>query len=500
MKITILISLLSILLTNHARSNNAIYTAEDTVQPRHKVTLREAHIGDLEIDTRLLDSYLELPENERSFYLQSRKIFEENPEVDFTDPKIVNTAKKLDIPLMGGPMLGRLNEEGVSIWLRPATTQKHTIAVYGADGREEKSYDFNPTLAGLDERVDLQGLSANTSYTYSVYVEEEKVAGGEIKTAPKEEDRETFSIAFGSCFHKIGLHNPNLINQILGRSPDAMMILGDIAVDDRRNLFNMHLADYLLRDVSKPWRELSANIPLYTSWDDHDYFDDDLGGVPEGFTEEDRVKIRELWEQNWINPPNGHTGIYFNDRVGPVEMIMLDTRSLRDNERRMEYGAYLGSEQLTWLKEKLKNSTAPYKVISSGTMWSDYISKGKDSWGTWDPKAREELFDFIVEEKIPGVLLISGDRHGARAFTIPHESGFGFHEFQVATLSGVPGPEVFADDSSTQLFGYAGLDLIAFGEFTFIHENGDQKVEFRLIDQYGEIMEEITVPYEKLSP
>src|SRR5690606_29057062 len=119
------------------------------------------------------------------------------------------------------------------------------------------------------------------------------------------------------------------------------------------------------------------------------------------------------------------------------------------------------------LKRVLRNSDAPYKVISSGTMWSDYITPGKDSWGTWDTEGREELFDFIEAENISGVLLVSGDRHGARGFTIPRSSGFKFYEFGIASLGGVPGPDAMAKDASSQLFGYDGEGLVAFGEFTF---------------------------------
>lgn len=46
--------------------------------------------------------------------------------------------------------------------------------------------------------------------------------------------------------------------------------------------------------------------------------------------------------------------------------------------------------------------------------------------GVNDPEGREELFSFIEENNISGVLLISGDRHGARGFTIPRKSDFGF--------------------------------------------------------------------------
>ncbi|HKL32221.1 MAG TPA: alkaline phosphatase D family protein, partial [Tangfeifania sp.] len=325
-------------------------------------------------------------------------------------------------------------------------------------------------------------------------------AKGNFTTAPVSGEKDIFRLAFGSCFHKIGLHNPNLIHQILKREPRAMMLVGDIAVDDREDRINMHRSDYLLRDLSKAWSDLAANVPLYTSWDDHDYFNNDLGGIPKGFTAPDREAVRKVWQENWNNPENTNPGIYFSTRIGPVEVIMPDTRSLRENKRRGEYGAYLGAEQLNWLKETLKNSEAPFKVISSGTMWSDYITPGKDSWGTWDKEGREELFRFIGAENISGVLLVSGDRHGTRGFTIPRPSGFSFYEFQVASLGGVPGPPAMAKDTSSQLFGYHGTDKIAFGEFTFDTAGDKPSVIFRLIDEHGNILEEHNLAYHKLTP
>ena len=279
-----------------------------------------------------------------------------------------------------------------------------------------------------------------------------------------------------------------------------MMLIGDIAADDRENRINMHRSDYLLRDVSKPWQKLAANVPLYAAWDDHDYFNNDLGGIPEGFTAADREAVRAVWHQNWNNPRNENPGIYFNTHIGPVEVIMLDTRSFRENGRRGEYNSYLGEEQFKWLKETLKNSKAPFKVISSGTMWSDYITPGKDSWGTWDTEAREELFNFIETENITGVLLVSGDRHGARGFTIPRPSGFKLYEFQVASLGGVPGPAAMAKNSDNQLFGYHGDEVTAFGEFTFNTIKDNPSVIFRLIDEFGNILEKHTLHYSKLIP
>src|SRR5690606_27908955 len=117
---------------------------------------------------------------------------------------------------------------------------------------------------------------------------------------------------------------------------------------------------------------------------DHDYLNNDLSGIPEGFHKADQEALRSVWQANWNNPEHEAEGIFFNTRIGSVELIMLDTRSCREVKIRGQYGSYLGTKQQNWLKETLKNSTAPFKIISSGTMWSDYVTNGKDSWGTWD--------------------------------------------------------------------------------------------------------------------
>ncbi len=472
----------------------------DTVSVLYKVTLPEAHKGILETDTKLLDSYGVLPDNYRNFYLDARAIFVEAPSGNFTDERIVDAAQKYDLPLMGGPMLGNVGSDGVVLWLRPSTKEALTIKVSKSNELDERIFTATPTQTGVEQRIVLDKLSPDSEYIYSVQIKNRVVAEGRFLTAPDVNKKGIYNLAFGSCFHKVGLHNPNLMNQIVKRQPYAMMLLGDLAVDDRDNKINMRRSDYLLRDVSKAWRILAPNVPLYAMWDDHDYLNDDLGGIPCGFTEADRTAVRECWIQNWNNPEHEKPGLNFSTRIGPVEIIMLDTRSCRINHRIGWGNSFLGHEQTKWLKETLKNSDAPFKVISSGTMWSDYMSYGKDSWGSWDGQVRDEIFELIEKEKIAGVLLISGDRHGARGFTIPRPSGFRFYEFEVAALGGVQGPAAIAKDNSNQLFGYAGTDIIAFGEFTFDTTGNNPIVTFRLIDEYGNMLEEIVLPYSKLTP
>ena len=473
----------------------------DAVKRTFNVTLREAHKGTLEIDTRLLDSYSKPPGNVREFYFDVREIMSSDTKASFSDAAVLDAARRHGVDLMGGPMLGGLRSDGATIWLRPAVKEGLSINV------NNKTIPVTVDHPGEAIRVDLTGLSPNTAYRYSVAIESNRVAEGRFTTAPEKGKPDSLRIAFGSCFHKIGVHNPNLFNTILARDPHVMLLLGDLAVDDRENRINMHRADYQLRDVSNAWRRLSANLPLYASWDDHDYLNNDLSGVPRRFKNGDRDALRAVWRENWNNPTNDEDrkGIYFNTRIGPVEVIMLDTRSCRDNARRNQYGAYLGETQQKWLLKTLQESTAPFKIISSGTMWSDYVSKAKDSWGSWDKEAREELFQFIEDQNIGGVLLVSGDRHGARGFQIPRPSGFNFYEFEPACLGGASGPGGLVKNCPEQLFGYSGRDdngneFVAFGEFTFDNIKSNPSITFRLISQLGKVLQEHRLMLDELTP
>ncbi len=478
------------------------YAQDTIVEPIHVVTLSQAHKGDLEIDTYLLDSYGRLPEGRRTFYLTAREILFGSVSVKPTDSRIIEAAEQGGIPLISGPTLGDVSDSGITVWFRPIHTGLFTVQVT-ADGEvESKEFTVNVTEPGAATRVRLTGLASSTHHTYQIVFGTDSILGnGSISTAPKANTADTVRIAFGSCFHKIGVHNPNLMRQIVKRRNHAMLLIGDLAVDDREARFNEHYSDYLLRDVSKAWRDFSANIPVYTSWDDHDYLNNDKSGLQKGqIDDNERNTLRKLWQENWVNPETTveDRGIYFNTVIGDVEIIILDTRSCRNWSIQDDRGAYLGDAQMEWLFNTLQASTAEFIIMSSGTMWSDYMSNAKDSWGVWDIPGREEIFNFIEDNVTGSVLLISGDRHGARGFTIERPSGFELYEFEAATLGGVTGPGAFAPDRSSQLFGYGGSKR--FGEFTFVMSKPDPEVTFHLINETGDEAEEHTFSRSQLTP
>ena len=66
-------------------------------------------------------------------------------------------------------------------------------------------------------------------------------------------------------------------------------------------------------------------------------------------------------------------------------------------------------------------------------------------------------------------------------------------------IGGVPGPDAFAPDSATQLYGYSD-SLIAFGEFTFDMNKQDPEVTFRLINEEEQVLEKHTFFCSQLTP
>lgn len=417
------------------------------------------------------------------------------------DPNVRKICKDNGIAHFGGPMLGSVTDDGAGVWVR--TVGPGSVEVRVTVNGAQKT--FGPVRStpetDLSAVVEVTGLAPATRYPYRVLVDGKEIEipdGAAITTAPSPAETGKVRIAFGSCFHRWGLGNDKQADLIRGRKPAALLAIGDIAVQDRNNNLGMHRADYLLRDFRPAWRSMTASIPVFATWDDHDYFRNDGWGIPKGFTDQDRIGVREVFRRAWANPSYGFDdargGIFLRARIGSCDVLMVDNRYFRTGEQ----GSFLGDAQMKWLEAQLLDCKGPFIIMSCGTMWSDYVSNGKDSWGRWDPQGRERLFSMIEKNRIGGVLMISGDRHGARGFRIPRPSGFNFYEFEAGSLGGRSGPAVFAKNTTDQFYGIAGK--YAFGEFTIDATVADPQVEFRLIGDDGTEIHKLKLTRSQLTP
>ncbi len=462
--------------------------------------------GDLASNLTLLNQWGGQPESVQRLYRTAYEVFAARPDATYADlaadTGFCRLCDEHRIVHLGGPMLGAVGPDGARVWLR--TVRPATIEVQVTVDGTQRS--FGPVEAtpetDLTAVVSVTGLQPETRYPYRVLVDGDPIEIAEhaaITTTPEDAEPAKVRIAFGTCPHRWGLGNQRQADLILSRKPAAMLLGGDIAVQDRKNHLGLHRADYLLRECRPAWRSLVAAVPVYATWDDHDYFANDKAGIPKGFSDKDRQGVWDVFRRAWNNPSYGfgdeRRGVFLRTRIGPCDVIMVDNRYFRTGEA----GSFLGDGQMKWLEDQLLGCQGPFIILSCGTMWSDYVSNGKDSWGRWDPEGRERIFRLIEKNRIAGVLLISGDRHGARGFTIPRPSGMKFYEFEAGSLGGRHGPPISKPEWSEQFYGIAGE--YAFGEFSFDATLPDPEVTFRLIRVAdGSFIHERKLKHSQLTP
>lgn len=143
---------------------------------------------------------------------------------------------------------------------------------------------------------------------------------------------------------------------------------------------------------------------------------------------EEGLPANDLWANSLqalyeFNPLEKDELLYRKQKFGKhLEIFFPDFRSYRspnaDNDKD-ELAAMMGQEQLQWLKDGLKESTATWKIISSHDPLG-VVTGGdgdRDSFGQEDVniKGRElelkDLLGFIHDEDITGVVSLTSDVH-----------------------------------------------------------------------------------------
>ena len=356
---------------------------------------------------------------------------------------------KHDLLVFNGPMVGDVSADSAKIWVRTAGAA--SVQVLAGD---HKSTIVNTTAASdFTGVVTLDGLAPLTEYGYELIVNDTVVKKDYFcfQTAPKPGQPAKFSMTFGSGARYVP-KNEGIWRVMSQTRPLAYLGLGDnVYIDDtyRQNVQRLH---YYRRMLRQEYRELLAGTAIYAVWDDHDMsVDDSEGGY--GLKEPWKIANLKVFQQNWNNP---HYGVpqaratYHSFRMGDVEVFMTDGRFYRYGSKsikRKKAGGpdmpttMLGEVQLKWLLNGLKNSTATFKVLASGTMWHDLADKGGvDSWAGADFRAeRDQIFDLINREKINGVVLISGDRHRTDIWKTERPKGYPLYEFLSAKLTNMHG-------------------------------------------------------------
>jgi len=110
---------------------------------------------------------------------------------------------------------------------------------------------------------------------------------------------------------------------------------------------------------------LGKKIPLWGTWDDHDFGGNDTDG-----NVKDKETIRKVFREYRAHHQFGENdqGIYTRFRRGPVEVFLLDARYFAQTEPSPvdpNKTTCLGRQQWNWLLKGLQQSDAPFKLIAA---------------------------------------------------------------------------------------------------------------------------------------
>ncbi len=340
--------------------------------------------------------------------------------------------------LLSGPMVGAVQADSFRLWVelkRPADL----VIEFRENPGPWHQQDLPIATARGSARV--RGLQPDTQYEYRLRADATLLPdqhGQSIRTAPDPGTWKDFSLGFGSCAGDWGTDpTQGIFLQVAAQDPDLFLWLGDnVYYDFRQKEWESPMA---MENRWRVQRALPALGPLLAgrsnlaTWDDHDYGPDNAdGSYPL------RLDSLRLFDSYWANPSAGgagEDGVYFSMVYGGVEMFFLDTRFDRSPVHWQPAASrqLLAPAQWAWLEQGLRESQAEFKLVISGMqVLADYHRF--ESWRLY-PSDRQRLYQFLAQERIPGVLFLSGDRHIGEVLRREEILSYPLYEFTASPLA-----------------------------------------------------------------
>lgn len=337
-------------------------------------------------------------------------------------------------PLIGGPEPDRFRvkvrtDATRQVILRAGTQPDLSDAIDVAYAYPSPRDDFTAVLEAT-------GASPDETYHYGLVVDGELYAPpwAPVRTAPVPGTPQHTRLAIGSCSKN---EDQPIFASIGAAEPDLFLLVGDAHYANSGYLGT--LRRYWRWSWERPERaSFLSNVPSLVVWDDHDFVDNNSYGAD--FLEwpsYERDNALKAIQEYTANPSYGEgvtSGVFFHYPYGDLDLFFLDGRFYREDPDDVSDPTMLGETQLAWLLEELSASTATFKFLVSGSTWSLETTNTSDGWVAHE-KERAVIFDHIVAESIPGVVLISGDVHRSEVRLLEVEGGYAIPEITSSNLA-----------------------------------------------------------------
>ena len=312
---------------------------------------------------------------------------------------------------------GSLTDDSVSVTARIADDSEAVYLLVSDSSDMSNPERIGPLAASAGENLRVvnfavDGLDPDTDYYYEVEVDGQVDAARQGQFHTPGVAAHSFSFAAGSC--ALTDSTGQVYDAIRDLDPLFFLITGDIAYvnigENDPELFHDAYTTFL---TSPAQSALYRSQPTVYMWDDHDYGPNDSDRTSP--SREAAQTVYREWAPSYPLAVEGDTGpIYQAFTIGRVRFIVTDGRSEKspasdpDNAEKSMFGA----EQKDWLKQQLLDAKGKYPLIVwvQSVPWIADKEAGADNWGGYTTE-RAELANFIADNQIEGLLMISGDAH-----------------------------------------------------------------------------------------
>ena len=402
--------------------------------------------------------------------------------------------------LQSGPMVGYSDFREVLIWVQTTSNANVKIEYITEDGDSKFTETVIATRKGdFITKLYPSDVEYGKTYTYKLYINDIYVPRDyklEFQTQTlwqSRTDPPDFSFAIGSCFYANEPKDDRpgkpygggyeIFNSILEKNPDFMLWLGDniyLRTPDfftERGLRHRHRQTRATPEL----QPLLGSVHHYATWDDHDYGPNNSDG-----SYVNKKKAESAFNDYWGNLNTnaaGNGGISNHFLWNDVAFFMMDNRYHRDPNRKLsKKKQYLGQEQLNWLINALTSSKATFKIVCIG---GQTISDAAvyENYATY-PEERQELLNRLDEEKIAGVIFMSGDRHHTEISKMERPGAYPLVDITCSPLTSKT-YEVSDEGNSHQLKDKT-FSQRNFGVVNVSGARMDRTLDLTIFDQNGE--------------
>ncbi len=417
---------------------------------------------------------------------------------------IIGFISNIQAQIKSGPMLGYSEMREVLLWVQ---TEKADFVKFSYWDKEAPAVKyFTDEIQTKKDNAFVAKLIADQvlpgkKYGYEVWINRKAVKSMHLQEFQTQTlwqyrfDPPAFKFALGSCtftneerFDRPGVpygKSTSIFTKIYDQKPNFMVWGGDniylreVDWNTKTGVNHRYSEFKKVKDLQPLW----ANVHHYAIWDDHDFGpnDSDRSFFGKNTTLE---AFKNFWgNPNYVFENEGITGSFLWE---DCQFFLMDDRYFRaPNDLVDSTKDYFGEKQLNWLIDALSASAAPFKFVMTGGQVVNEAAVS-ENMATY-PVERKKLFEKLIENKISGVIFISGDRHHTNLQKLERNGTYPLYDLTISPLTSSAGkPADIELKGNTIIKGTELYNSQAFGIMEVSGKRTDRVLKINVFDANGD--------------